>query len=66
MHVLIDFFAVSNNVRRMVTLLKIVQPEEALFNSMMDEGWDEKIVAGRDILKTQIIKSTVQFKYHLG
>jgi hypothetical protein len=66
MHVLIDFFAVSNNVRRTVTLLKVVQPEEALFDSMMDAGWDEKIVVGRDILKTQIIKSTVQFKYHIG
>jgi hypothetical protein len=33
---------------------------------MMDAGWDEKIVARRDILKTQIIKSTMQFKYHIG
>jgi hypothetical protein len=66
MHVLIDFFAISNNVRRRLTFLKIVQLEEALFDSMMDAGWDEKIVVGRDILKMQIIKSTIQFKYHIS
>lgn len=46
MHVLIDFFAISNNFKRTVTLFKVVQPEEALFDRMMDAGWDEKIVAG--------------------
>lgn len=33
---------------------------------MMDASWNEKIVARRDILKTQIIESIVQFKYYIG
>jgi hypothetical protein len=36
MHVLIDFFAVSNGIKKTVTLLKDVQPEEALYDRLMD------------------------------
>jgi hypothetical protein len=64
-HVLIDLIGVSKNVRRTPTLLKISDPEDALFDSMMDPSWDEKVVVGRDILKCKIIRSTVQLCYHI-
>jgi hypothetical protein len=65
-HVLIDLIGVSSNIRRTSTLLKIVNLEDALFDSMMDPGWDEKVVVGKNILKCKIDRSMVQFRYHIG
>lgn len=65
-HVTIDLLACSNRVRRTLTLLKVDEPEDALFDSLMDPGWDEKIHAGADVIKCKVLRSSVQLRYHIG
>ena len=65
-HVMVDLFAVAKNVCRTPTMYIFKSPSEAVLNSLMDAGWDEKFQAGQDVLKCTISKASMVFRYHLA
>ena len=65
-HVMVDLFAVAKNVRRTATMYIFKSPSEAVLNSLMDAGWDEKFQAGQDVLKCTVSKASMVFRYHLA
>lgn len=64
MHVMADLFAVADNMHCTATMYVFKAPSENLFRSLMDAGWDEKWLAGQDILKCVVSRGSVVFRYH--
>jgi len=64
-HVLVDLFSLAA-VHQTPTLFVCKNLSEECFNSIMDEGWDVKIVVGLDIIRCTVDRSSVIFRYHIG
>lgn len=63
-HVFVDLFAVASAyVRKTPTLYVINQPCVKLLSSLMDPGWNEKIVIGEDIVKCLVSTPSISFRY---
>ena len=65
-NVMVDLFAVANNIHRTPTLFVFKYISEDLFASLMDNGWNESIVLMADEIKCIIDPHSVIFKYHIG
>lgn len=66
MHVMADLFAVAQDMRRTATMYIFKAPSKELFCSLMDSGWDEKWLAGQDVLKCAVSRGSVVFRYHVA
>lgn len=66
MHVLADLFSAQCNkdMHRTPTLFVFKPILEALFSSIMDPGWDLKIVLGNDLIKCRVLQDSMTFRYH--
>jgi hypothetical protein len=64
-HVMTNLFAVAENVRRTQTMYKFTYPLDALFRSLLDDGWNTKYQIGQDQLKCVVSRNTVVFRYHV-
>ncbi|CAM6086386.1 unnamed protein product [Calypogeia fissa] len=67
-HVMADLFPAQSSVgmHQTKTLFVFKPASEELLASLMDLGWDIKIEVANDIIKCQVIKSSVAFRYHMG
>lgn len=65
-HVMVDLFAVADNIRRTATMYVFKEPSNAVLASLMDVGWDEKFQAGQDVVKCVVSKASMVFRYHLA
>lgn len=68
LRVMVDLFFVQchNGMHKTTTLFVFKPISKDLFASLMDSGWDVKIVAGDDIIRCQVLQHTVSFRYHIG
>jgi hypothetical protein len=64
--VMVDLFACASSIHKTRTLFVFKEISEELFDSLMDRGWNEKIVIGVDVIKCLIDAKSVLFKYHIG
>ena len=63
LHVFVDLFAPDgNNMRRTSTLYVLNNPSDDLFTSLMDPGWQQKIVVAKDIVRCTISMPSVTFR----
>ena len=65
-HVMVDLFAVADNIRRTATMYIFKTPLATVLSSLMDVGWDEKFQTGQDVLKSMVSKASMVFRYHLA
>jgi len=64
--VMVDLFAYAPSIRRTKMLFVFREMLDELSNSLMDCGWQEKVVIGQDAIKCVLDPKTVLFKYHIG
>lgn len=65
--VFVDLFsAAEDNMHRTPTMFFFRNLSDNLCSSLMDDGWDEKITYGADVIKTVVHRPSVTFKYHIG
>lgn len=63
LHVFVDLFACGEErIRRTSALYVVNSPTDELFTSLMDAGWHQKIVLGKDIVRCTISMDTVTFR----
>ena len=62
MHVMVDLFHVAQNLRRTPIMVVVSGPDEDLFLSLMDPGWDSTIHCGKDIINGVVAKHSVKFR----
>lgn len=63
LHVFVDLFAPDgDNMRRTSTLYVLNNPSDELFASLMDPGWEQKIVVAKDIVRCTISMPSVTFR----
>ena len=62
MHVMVDMFHVAQNMRRTPTMVVVSGPDEDLFSSLMDPGWDLTMHCGKDIINCVVAKHIVKFR----
>ncbi len=67
-HIMIDLFNVQGGLgmRQTKTLCVFKPASEALLASLMDPGWDVKREASSDIIKCQVLRPSITFRYHVG
>lgn len=60
---IVDLFSTQFhcNMHRTTTLFVLKPILETLFLSLMDTGWDEKIVVGNDIIRYCILRASITF-----
>ena len=59
--VMVDLFACASSIHKTRTLFVFKEISEELFDSLMDQGWNEKIVIGADVIKCLIDAKSVLF-----
>jgi hypothetical protein len=64
--VMVDLFVVASNIRKTRTLFVFKDISTQLFNSLIDQGWDEKITIQLDQVKCTVDRNSLRFKYHIG
>lgn len=65
--VFIDLFSVSEEqMHRTPTLFVFKNVNEELCSSLMDQGWNNKVTIGADIIRTEVHLPSLNFRYHLG
>ena len=63
LHMFVDLFACEEESIKRTTVLYVVNnPSNELFTSLMDAGWHQKIVFGKDIVRCTISIDTISFK----
>lgn len=63
LHVFVDLFAAAEDTMRRTSTLYIVEnPSEEVFTSLMDPGWQTKVVFGKDIVRCTISLPSVTFR----
>lgn len=67
-HIMIYLFSVQVDVgmRQTKTLYVFKPVSEDLVASLMDPSWDVKREAASDIIKCQVLQSSITFRYHVG
>ena len=65
-HVMVDLFACAADSRRTPQLYVFRNPSDELLKSLMDKGWNEKHMIGRDVLKCIVNQASLIFRYHIG
>jgi len=64
--VMIDLFSIASSIHKTRTLWIFKDLSEELFNSLMDKGWDVKVVHGADEVQCVVDHESVLFKFHIG
>jgi len=65
--VFIDLFSAAwDNIHRTPTMFFFKNVSKDLCASLMDDGWDEKVTYGADVIKTVVHRPSITFKYHIG
>ena len=63
LHVFVDLFACEEeSIKRTAVLYVVNSPSDELFTSLMDAGWHQKIIFGKDIVRCTILMDTVSFR----
>lgn len=65
-HVMVDLFSVANNIKKTPAYFIFKRPSDDLLSSLMDSGWDTKIMVGDDVIRCTVDHSSVIFKFHIG
>jgi len=63
--VFIDLFSVAKEqMHRTPTMFVFKNVSEDLCSSLMDQGWDDKVIIGADIIRTKVHLPSLSFRYH--
>jgi hypothetical protein len=60
--IFVDLIAIADNIHWTPTLFVIKDVADDTFSSLMDDGWDCKIVEADDIIKCTVARKTVIFR----
>lgn len=63
--VMVDLFACSPSIHKTRTLFVFKDMSDELFASLMDSGWQEKVVIAENAIKCVLDPKTISFKYHI-
>jgi len=63
--VMVDLFAIMPSIHRTRTTWVFKALSSEVFDSLMDSGWDTKVVTGADEIKCTVDRDSVSFKYHI-
>jgi hypothetical protein len=62
----VDLFASADSIHKTATFFVFKNLSNALLNSLMDEGWNEKVTIGEDAVRCTVDKKSLVFTYHVG
>jgi len=64
--VMVDLFECVPTICKTLILFVLKDISNKVFDSLMDQGWHEKVVVGYDVIKCLVDQTSVLFKYHIG
>jgi len=65
--VFVDLFSVAQgDMRKTAHMFVFNRVSQDLSNSLMDQGWDSKIMNGPDVIKTTVNHESLSFRYHIN
>lgn len=64
--VMVDLFAVASSIHRTPTLFVFKNVSKELLASLMDNGWDSKVIHGMDKIKCEVDHKSIVFRFHIS